>query len=252
MVNPTAVKVFGHRGGRTLYPENTLAAFAGALKAGAHGIELDVQRCASGELVVIHDATLQRTTNGAGRVIDATLPELKRLDAGSWFKEEFFAEQIPTLLEVLDLVNGNAVVNIELKNTPVDYPGIEDDLMETLSHYKYQDQLIISSFDHQLLKRVSDLGDFTIGVLAGCIFYDINGYAAALDADWWHPPFDLLRVDAVDDAHSVELKVNTWTVNGPENWRAALQMGVDAITTDDPDGLIAFLDQMALVSDSVC
>ena len=252
MVNPAAVKVFGHRGGRTLFPENTLASFAGALKAGVHGIELDVQRCLSGELVVIHDHDLQRTTNGAGLVVDTSLSDLKKLSAGAWFKPEFASERIPTLLEVLDLVGGSVIVNIELKNSPVDYPGIEDDLLEVLSHYKFPDQLIISSFDHQLLKRVSESSDLEVAVLADCIFFDLGGYTAALNANWWNPDFGTLRADAVEDAHEVELKVNTWTVNGPANWKAALEMGVDGIITDDPDGLISFLDQLALVSDSVC
>jgi glycerophosphoryl diester phosphodiesterase len=182
MVDPVAVKVYGHRGGRTRYPENTLAAFAGAMQAGAHGIELDVQRCATKELVVIHDADLQRTTNGTGLVGETTLSDLKKLDAGSWFKPEFNTERIPTLLEVLELVNGNVVINIELKNSPVDYPGIEDDLAEVISHYKYPDQLIISSFDHRLLKRVSEKTDYEVAILAGCLFIDIGGYSAELNA----------------------------------------------------------------------
>jgi glycerophosphoryl diester phosphodiesterase len=252
MIDPVAVKVFGHRGGRTRYPENTLSAFAGAMQAGVHGIELDVQRCASGELVVIHDADLQRTTNGAGRVVDTSLSDLKKLDAGSWFGAEFRAEKIPTLLEVLDLVAGNILINIELKNSPVDYPGIEDDLAENLSHYRYPDQIIISSFDHRLLQRVSEKTDYEVAVLASCLFKDIVGYATDLSASWWHPAFDLLLGDAVEEAHSGNIFVNTWTVNGAAKWQAAIALGVDAITTDDPDGLIAMLDQKALANESVC
>jgi glycerophosphoryl diester phosphodiesterase len=252
MVDPVAVKVFGHRGGRTRYPENTIAAFAGAMQAGVHGIELDVQRCASKELVVIHDADLRRTTNGAGLVGDTTLSDLKKLDAGSWFGAEFSAERIPTLLEVLELVDGNVVINIELKNSPVDYPGIEDDLAELISHYKYPDRLIISSFDHRLLKRVSDKTDYEVAVLAGCLFNDIGGYAAEMNANWWHPDFDVLLVDAVEEAHAAQISVNTWTVNGTANWQKALAMGVDGIITDDPDGLIALLDQRALSNEAVC
>jgi glycerophosphoryl diester phosphodiesterase len=252
MIDPVAVKVFGHRGGRTRYPENTMAAFAGAMHAGVFGIELDVQRCASGELVVIHDSDLHRTTNGVGRVVDSTLSELKKLDAGSWFNADFGTERIPTLLEVMELVDGNVVINIELKNSPVDYPGIEDNLSEIIRHYKYPDRLIISSFDHRLLKRVSEKTDYEVAVLAGCIFSDIGGYAAELNANWWHPPFDLLLVDAVEEAHEAQISVNTWTVNGTANWQKAIAMGVDAITTDDPDGLIALLDHRALSSEPVC
>jgi glycerophosphoryl diester phosphodiesterase len=252
MVDPVAVKVFGHRGCRTRYPENTMAAFAGAMHAGVYGIELDVQRCASKELVVIHDADLQRTTNGTGLVGETTLSDLKKLDAGSWFNADFSAEKIPTLLEVLDLVNGNIVINIELKNSPVDYPGIEDDLAEVISHYKYPDQLIISSFDHRLLKRVSEKTDYEIGILAECLFNDIEGYAAEFNANWWHPGFKVLLVDAVEEAHAAQLSVVTWTVEGPTEWKRALAMGVDGIITDDPHGLIELLDQRALSNEPVC
>ncbi|HEY9682573.1 MAG TPA: glycerophosphodiester phosphodiesterase family protein [Oculatellaceae cyanobacterium] len=252
MISPAKVKVFAHRGGRAHYPENTLVAFAGAMKAGVHGIELDVQRCASGELVVFHDVTLARTTNGQGRLADTTLDDLKKLSAGAWYRPEFESERVPTLLEVLDLVDGTVVVNIEVKNCPVDYPGIEDDLLQTIGHYKYPDQLIISSFDHQLLKAVSEKSDLEVAILSAGVLHDISGYSAALNANFWHPEFELLRPDAVEEAHLIELKVNTWTVNGPDDWKQALEANVDGIITDDPDGLIEFLDQLTLVSESIC
>ncbi len=122
-------KVFAHRGGRRWAPENTLIAFQKSLELGCDGIVLDVQRCASGELVVIHDDDLSRTTNGIGLIKDATLPELKRLSAGAWYDKEFSTERIPTLEEVLTLISGKLVINIEIKNAPVYYEGIEHDLL---------------------------------------------------------------------------------------------------------------------------
>ena len=252
MTSAANVKVYAHRGGLKHNPENTLAAFAGAMKAGAHGVELDVQRCASGELVVFHDATLERTTNGKGRVADATLADLKKLSAGAWFGPQFESERIPTLLEVFDLIDGTVVINIEVRNCPVEYPGIEDDLLQVVGHYRYPEQLIVSSFDHQLLKSLSEKSDLQIGILSNVVFYDLNGYSAALNADFWHPDFELLRPDAVEEAHEIELKVNTWTVNGRNDWKTALDANVDGIITDDPQGLTEFLDQMALTSESVC
>jgi glycerophosphoryl diester phosphodiesterase len=245
-------KVFGHRGGRAKTPENTLAAFSAALKSGAHGIELDVQRCASGELVVIHDCELKRTTDGAGQVGKLSLSELKKLSAGKWFGKDFEQERIPTLLEVLDLVDGSAFVNIELKNSPVSYPGIEDDLLRVLEHCKFPDQLIISSFDHRLLKNVSDASDLQVAILAACTFFDIGSYASTLDAQFWHPSFDLLTVEAVEEAHEVGLQVNTWTLNEEDEWRAAIEMEVDGIITDDPEGLVSLLDQLALQNEAIC
>jgi glycerophosphoryl diester phosphodiesterase len=252
MTSVANVKVFAHRGGLKDNPENTLAAFAGAMRAGVHAVELDVQRCASGELVVFHDATLARTTNGRGRIVDTTLADLKKLSAGAWFKPEFESERIPTLLEVFDLIDGTIAINIEVRNCPIGYPGIEDDLLQAVGHYKYPDHLIISSFDHQLLKLISEKSDLEIAILSAGVFNDLNGYSAALNADFWHPDFELLRADAVEEAHEIELKVNTWTVNGTADWKTALEAGVDGIITDDPIGLIEYLDQLALASESVC
>ena len=108
--------IIGHRGYPAKYPENTLAAFEAAIEAGAVMIELDVMLSRDRKVVVIHDATLDRTTNGKGSVADLTLAELKQLDAGSWFDAQFVGQQIPELSEVLDLVNGRAYVNIEIKS----------------------------------------------------------------------------------------------------------------------------------------
>jgi len=112
--------------------------------------------------------------------------------------------------------------------------------------------LIISSFDHRLLKNVAECSDLQIAFLAACTFLDIGNYALALDAQIWHPAFDLLTVDAVEEAHDAKLQVNTWTVNDPKDWSAAIEMGVDGLITDDPEALVAFLDQWALQNEAVC
>ena len=122
MINITSIKniktpwVIGHRGYPAKYPENTLAAFEAAIEAGAIMIELDVMLSRDRKVVVIHDATLDRTTNGKGNVADFTLAELKQLDAGSWLDAQFADQQIPELSEVLDLINSRAYVNIEIKS----------------------------------------------------------------------------------------------------------------------------------------
>jgi glycerophosphoryl diester phosphodiesterase len=249
---PAAVKVFAHRGGRKTTPENSIAAFEHSLHLGVHGIELDVQRCSTGELVVIHDESINRTTNGVGLVKDISLAELRRISNGKWFGNEFENQRVPALLEVLDLVDGNVVVNIEVKNTPVNYPGIEEDLLEVISHYKYPDRLVISSFDHKVLLHLSHESELQLALLAGCAFYDLPGYATAIGATVWHPPVDIVRPDLVEEAHEAGLVVNVWTVNEEREWRSLIEMGVDGIITDDPAGLMEYLDQLALASDSVC
>lgn len=247
-----ALKVYAHRGGRKTTPENSMAAFENSLHIGVHGIELDVQRCATGELVVMHDEDINRTTNGVGLVKDISFAELKRISNGKWFGEEFADQRVPALLEVLDLVDGNVIVNIEVKNAPIGYPGIEEDLLGVISHYKYPERLVISSFDHKVLLRLSQESELQLALLAGCSFYDVGAYATAVGASMWHPAYDCVRPDLVEEAHQAGLIVNVWTVNEEREWRALIEMGVDGLITDDPAGLTEYLDRFALASDSVC
>ncbi len=249
---PAAVKIFAHRGGRQTTPENTLAAFANSLRLGVHGLELDVQRCATGELVVIDDQDLGCTTDGMGLVKDIGLTELKKLSAGRKFGQAFEGERVPTLLEALDLIDGNLLVNIELKNSPIKYPDIEEDLLEVVSHYQYPDRLIISSLDHQLLLRISRLCELPLALSAGCAFYDLPGYAAAVGASIWQAPFNIVRQDLLDQAHQAGLLVHAEVADDLDQCRQLVEMGVDGIVSYDPQTLMEYLDQLALANDSVC
>lgn len=241
-------KVIAHRGGSDWAPENTMAAFRKSIEFGVDGIEIDVQRCNTGELVVFHDADVGRTTNGVGLVKDITYPELKRLSAGLWFDEEFRSEYVPLLSEVLELINGRVILNIEIKNTPIEYPGIEDDLIELLESYPHRDKLIISSFDHQIIRRLHELApDLQLALLADALFVDLVDYARKIGATVWHPCVDSLRAEAVREAHEANLEVNAWTLNDARKWDYALNIGLDGIVTDDPLGLVNFLDRVAKV-----
>lgn len=239
-------KVFAHRGGREWAPENTMAAFRKSLEAGVYGIELDVQRCASGELVVFHDHDLSRTTNGAGLIKDCTFDELKRLSAGSWFDAEFRSEKVPSLDEVLSLVDGQVVINVELKNTPVDYPGIEDDVIAVLSEYEQIDKIIFSCFDNRLTKKMAaKKPEWNYAILMDGIPDDVCGMATSVHARFWHPNHESLLEDAVSEAKNGGLSVYPWTVNGEKDWVRMLKLGVDGIMTDDPSGLINLLQTVA-------
>ncbi len=241
-------KVFAHRGGSDWAPENTLAAFQKSLEFRVDGIELDVQRCGTGELVVFHDPDLSRTTNGVGLIKDASFEELRRLSAGLWFDEEFRSERIPLLSEVLDLIGGRAVLNIEIKNTPVEYPGIEDDLLELLADYPHRDKIIVSSFDHRIIRRLHEKApDLTLALLADALLVDLAGYAGGIGATVWHPCIGSLCQDAVEEAHDAGLEVNAWTLNDARQWSYALRIGLDGIVTDDPLGLVNFLEGVARV-----
>lgn len=233
--------IIAHRGGRKWAPENTMAAFRKSLAANVDGIELDIHRCKTGELVVIHDESLDRTTDGHGLIKEKTLAELKKLSAGAWYGKEFQGEQLPLLSEVLDLIDGKLVLNIEIKNAPIAYQGIEDDLLALLAKYKYPKKIVISSFDHEVLERIHKKNRlYKVAFLGESLFIDLPGYAKQIGAQAWNPYYGELRTDSVEAAHKVPLEVNVWTVNDEKQWQSMTDMKVDGIITDDPVGLTAF------------
>ncbi|PZM84732.1 MAG: glycerophosphodiester phosphodiesterase [Candidatus Melainabacteria bacterium] len=256
MVKPQPANI-SHRGGRHWAPENTLVAFKMSLDIGVEGLELDVQRCASGELVVIHDELVNRTTNGVGLVEQITYDELKRLDAGSFWHDEyedagevnFKGEKIPLLKDVLDLVDGRAFVNVELKNTPIEYPGIEDDLIDLLSDYRHRDKIIVSSFDHRLMYSLKEKeSSLSIALLADALFVNVVELAQQIGADYFHPCFGSLRKEIVEEAHAAGLKVNAWTINTAREWAMAVDWELDGVITDAPHMYKAFLEKRKALS----
>lgn len=250
-------QVIAHRGGRRWAPENTLAAFRKSIEAGADGIELDIHRCKSGELIVIHDEDIERTTDGSGLIKDMTLTELRKysagvkyappselrkLSAGVGYVSEFKSERLPLLTEVFNLVQGKLNINIEIKNAPIDYPGIEDDLIVLLKKYPYPDKVIVSSFDHEVIKRFhAKAPQYQCAILTDAILAGVGDYAKNVGAQAWNPAFGDFRGDACERAHAAGLAINVWTVNTPEEWKSAIDMKVDGIITDDPAGLIAYM-----------
>ncbi len=242
------VKVIAHRGGREWAPENTMAAFRQALDLKVDGIELDVQRCATGELVVFHDDDVGRTTNGVGLVADISLGELRRLDAGSWFDKAFRGEQVPTLQEVLELVDGKCMLNIEIKNTPVSYENIEEDVVALLADYAHKESIIISSFDHYVLARLAEIApEYKLAVLNDAVVLDLPAYLARFGALYYHPGFDSCRADVVEECHKNGIQVNSWTINGRKNWSRSLDLALDGIVTDDPEDLMVYLGRAVAV-----
>ncbi len=242
---PKRPLVIAHRGGNIWAPENTIAAFAKSLEARADGVELDIHRCKSGELVVIHDETLDRTTNGKGFVKDHTYEELKKLSAGNWFDKEFGNERLPLLEDVLKLANGKMIVNIEIKNAPIEYPGIEDDLAKVLKSYQYPEKILISSFDHELIRRIHEkMPQYEVAFLDAGIINDVGDYANKIGAKAWNAGFGELRADAVERAHKAGVAVNVWTVDGRKHWDEAVKMNVDGIVTNDPAGLKEHLEDI--------
>jgi glycerophosphoryl diester phosphodiesterase len=229
MVMSTVLRI-GHRGGAAGYtPENTLASARKALELPVDMIELDIHRCASGELVVIHDDTLERTTNGTGDVADKTLAELRTLDAGS-------GEKIPLLTEFLDLVDRKAAVNIELKD-PDGWQPLIALLGDYISSRGWSaDDFLVSSFDHLVLWKLKEQDPrFRIGALAAAIPDGFAAFAKDMQAFSVNVSSASVTDAFIEEAHRYELKVYVYTVNEPAEIARMKSLGVDGIFSDFPD-----------------
>ena len=233
--------LFGHRGAAGEAPENTLPAFQRALEAGMDGIELDVLRCASGEVVAVHDLTLQRVASGRGRFQHYTYAELQKLDVGSHFSEKFAGERIPRLEEVLDQFGNKMWLDLELKGRSLRTDGIEAAVLRLLKERNLLENVILSSFNPMIVRRVRALDPrFKVG------FNYLQDFYAPLRKVWFRPlalPFSLHPQPAQVDsawmayARSLNAKVLPWGVNQPEEIKRLLELGVDGIISDFPSRL---------------
>jgi glycerophosphoryl diester phosphodiesterase len=232
------VWVVGHRGAMGHRPENTLASFEHALELGADWIELDVHLTRDGALAVIHDESVERTTDGHGLVQDYSLAELKRLDAGSWFNASYAAERIPTLEEVLTFARARGtVVDIEIKNAPIYYAGIEEAVVKALDSQNMAEQVIVISFDHRAVKRVKSLdARIATGVLYAGRPVDAGvNLARQAEADALLPHWAYVTPDDVRAAHAAGLAVAPWATSDRAVLTRLVAAGVDAIGTNHPD-----------------
>jgi glycerophosphoryl diester phosphodiesterase len=237
-------KVIGHRGAAGDAPENTLASFQLALEQGADGIELDIHLTKDGEIVVCHDPTIDRTTNGSGYIVEMQVAEIKRFDAGGWFSQQYAGESIPTLAEVFDQVPDNIMINIEIKYS---YKGqLETRLIDFLRKRNRFENVVISSFDHKCMQRIKKTERMAkIGLLYVANLIDHAGYANQLGVDVYsiHPHYQLIEKDDVLKAKAAGLKVYPFTINSDEDFRKMLDYGVSGIITDFPAKLVQLLKQ---------
>jgi glycerophosphoryl diester phosphodiesterase len=232
--------IVAHRGFSSRYPENTMAAFRAAIDSDAHMIELDVNLSKDRQLVVIHDETVDRTTNGSGRVSALTGQQLGRLDAGSWFDPIFKLETIPTLDQVLAAVKGHLLVNIEIKpeayerHAPAD--AVERQVLSMVKKRQMTEAVIISSFEWRLLERLRRLdASIAIGLLAETPmdnhvldwFDRVKGFS-------WHPDCRVLTRPQVDALHAFGARVYPYAVAGRIDVAGMLAMGADGLILDDP------------------
>lgn len=221
----------GHRGTKGYVAENTLASFEKAIAMGADAVELDVHVCATGELVVIHDFTVDRTTNGTGEVHKLSLTELKQLKV-----EEQYA--IPLLDEVLSLLKGKSVINIEMKGRHTAKP-LSAVLKKYVEGQDYSyNEIIVSSFQREELQVMSEINPHVhLGVLTQASVAQALEWAEEFSAKAIHPHYTLLTESNVKKAKEFGYKIYTWTVNESEDIARVKDYGVDGIISDYPERL---------------
>jgi glycerophosphoryl diester phosphodiesterase len=229
--------LWGHRGAAHEAPENTLASFRAAEEAGADGIELDVHLSRDGVPVVIHDAALERTTDGRGAVNRQTFAEMRLLDAGRWFAPSFAGERLPTLEEVLAWSGERLRINIEIKSA-----GAGRAVRELLAAYP-RARVLVSSFDHSLLETLrQEAADLPLGFLVESRFWRrALKRAAACGAESFHPRVDLVSAPMVAACRVHGLAVYPWTVDDPSVAGRLRRLGAAGIFTNDPRKMIGAL-----------
>jgi glycerophosphoryl diester phosphodiesterase len=240
-----------HRGGSLIAPENTLAAFRSALTLPLDYIELDVQMSRDGHIVVFHDATVDRLTDGTGNILDLDFAYLRSLNAAAKFPEGWpERERIPTLQEVLTLVKGRLRVCIEIKLSERDgrygrYPQIAEAVTREVRNAKMLDRVLIISFDWATLSRIRHLEpSFITGALVSSELWspqkehaleDLCKQISQIGCNWIDIDRELFTSDMLPIFHQNSFKVGIWTVNELEELKSLAELGVDALTTDRPD-----------------
>jgi glycerophosphoryl diester phosphodiesterase len=234
----------GHRGFSARFPENTLLSFQKAIECGINQIECDVHLTRDQQVVVIHDETLERTTNGRGQVSDFSVRELKKLDAGQ-------GQSIPTLDELLTWAKQDSLIQvmIEIKSDPNSKGKIEEHVAELISRHHVLHQTRVISFDHALLSRLRLIDPaITIGTLFERVpqenYAQLIQVALDLKADSIWPAADQVDIRLVEMAHQSQLKVITWTVNDPVLLKKVAFAKVDGVVTDNPERIKSELSKI--------
>ena len=235
--------IVAHRGISSLYPENTLISFKKAVELGVDMIELDIHWTKDRELVVIHDDSINRTTDGKGKVSQLTLEELKEYSAGGWFSKEFEEERIPTLKEVFELVDKKTKLQIEIKQ-----PGIEKILVDLIERYDMANNVFCGSFNLDSVIEVRKLNP-SIPTMLITGSFDLEKMKKVLLTEGINMVaigFKHLSLSLLKDCHSYGFVVDAWTVNEERDMRKFLEMGIDLITSNCPLRLKKILESYGL------
>lgn len=240
-------KIFAHRGASGYAPENTIEAFVLAMEQGADGIELDVHLTRDGEVVVTHDETIDRVSNGTGYVRDYTLEELRMFHFNNHMKK-FQKTQIPTLREVLEVVRPSGVeVNVELKTGIYWYPQLEEKVLAIVKEMKMQDRVIYSSFNHYSVQKIRELdAQAETAYLYSDVILDVEKYAVETGVDGLHPAvYHLKMADLMTRYEASGLKIRVWTVNQEADMKRFIGRRVEAVITNYPDVACRIRNSMA-------
>lgn len=227
-----------HRGFSGKYPENTMLAFRKAVEAGADGIEFDVHFTKDGEIVIIHDERIDRTTNGEGFVCDYTYEELSGFDASAGFSGVYGFNKIPTLREYFEFIKpiDGFITNIELKTSENEYPGIEKAVLGMIDEFGLADRIIISSFNHYSVMRAKEINpDIKCGYLVASWIYNFGEYTKTRGVEFVHPRFNSLNEVSVGEIQANGIGINTWTVNDEAEVERLYNLGVNAVIGNFPD-----------------
>lgn len=230
--------IIGHRGASAHAPENTLAAFALALEQGADGIEFDIKRCLTGEVVIMHDETVDRTTNGTGRVHELSLSQLRELDAGN-------GERVPLLDEVFkllgqrDAASGRPFIfNVEVTNYPTPYDDLEQAVVELVRRHRMESRVLFSSFNPVSVSKLANIApDISRAILYDAtmpIYLRRVWLGPFVPHQFQHPHFNMVNPVMVKTLAHRNLRVNAWTVNAVDEMRRLVECGVNGLIGDSP------------------
>ena len=236
--------IIAHRGMSGTYPENTMLSFMKAAEAGADGIELDVHLSRDGEVMIMHDEDLERTTGVKKLLSECTRAELERINAGRTKDDSFGFTPVPSLEEYLSWVKDTGLyTNIELKTAPVYYPGIEEKTIALIRRFSLEDRIIFSSFNWLSVIRARELAP---GIRSGFLIaspriVNIGSLIHSLGMEYYHPDYALLSDGAVKELKDSRCGINVWTVNDEEAIRRCIAWDVEGLITNYPERAIQIL-----------
>lgn len=229
--------IIAHRGASGSAPENTIPAIIKAINDGANYIEIDVHQTLDNKIIAIHDYSVDRTTNSEGDIKNLTYAEIKKMDAGKWFSNEFEGTRVPLMEEIFDIIPDSVKLIIEVKGDSSEYPGIENNIVDIVNKSNLKNRIILKSFDEDVLNKFKLLAP----EIPRLLVYVFGFGVLETDCQYLQHYELFLRESFVKSAQKEGYKIIAWGVQSECNMERVLSYGVDGIETDYPDILIKLL-----------